>query len=224
MKGPGPIPEAVVRGLDLTGPAAPRGARARRPAHARRSASAPSSRRSARTVPATTCARWTGTPPRARASRTCASTSPNGSVTTWLLLDLSPSMAFGTADRLKIDVAEGAATAVGPPGHAARQPARRHHVRRRAAAHPAAAPGAAPGCSEPSRPPARRSPPSRPTPSCAGPTSGPGSEAMRSDLAEALRRAGAVARSRSLFVIVTDFRGPATGCARCARWPPATAS
>ncbi|HWT95540.1 MAG TPA: DUF58 domain-containing protein, partial [Solirubrobacteraceae bacterium] len=35
------------------------------------------------------------------------------SVTTWLLLDLSPSMAFGTADRLKVDVAEGIANAVG---------------------------------------------------------------------------------------------------------------
>src|SRR5690606_13396413 len=35
------------------------------------------------------------------------------SVTTWLLLDLSPSMAFGTADRLKVDVAEGVANAVG---------------------------------------------------------------------------------------------------------------
>jgi uncharacterized protein (DUF58 family) len=35
------------------------------------------------------------------------------STTTWLVVDLSPSMAFGTADRLKGDVAEGAATAIG---------------------------------------------------------------------------------------------------------------
>ena len=34
-------------------------------------------------------------------------------LTTWLLLDTSPSMSFGTADRRKIDVAEGAALAIG---------------------------------------------------------------------------------------------------------------
>ena len=34
-------------------------------------------------------------------------------LTTWLLLDTSPSMAFGTADRRKVDVAEGVALAVG---------------------------------------------------------------------------------------------------------------
>lgn len=34
-------------------------------------------------------------------------------LTTWLVLDLSPSMAFGTADRRKADVAEGVALAVG---------------------------------------------------------------------------------------------------------------
>ncbi|HNO66237.1 MAG TPA: DUF58 domain-containing protein, partial [Tepidiformaceae bacterium] len=34
-------------------------------------------------------------------------------LTTWLLLDTSPSMGFGTADRRKYDVAEGVAIAVG---------------------------------------------------------------------------------------------------------------
>jgi uncharacterized protein (DUF58 family) len=34
-------------------------------------------------------------------------------LTTWLMLDISPSMAFGTADRRKYDVAEGVAIAVG---------------------------------------------------------------------------------------------------------------
>jgi uncharacterized protein (DUF58 family) len=34
-------------------------------------------------------------------------------LTTWLLLDTSPSMAFGTADRRKADVAEGVALAIG---------------------------------------------------------------------------------------------------------------
>jgi uncharacterized protein (DUF58 family) len=34
---------------------------------------------------------------------------PERALTTWIVLDLSPSMAFGTANRLKADVAEGAA-------------------------------------------------------------------------------------------------------------------
>jgi uncharacterized protein (DUF58 family) len=38
---------------------------------------------------------------------------PERSLTTWLLLDQSPSMAFGTADRRKADVAEGVAMAIG---------------------------------------------------------------------------------------------------------------
>src|SRR3954462_6528376 len=38
---------------------------------------------------------------------------PERTLTTWLALDLSASMAFGTAKRLKADVAEGVALAVG---------------------------------------------------------------------------------------------------------------
>src|SRR5881392_3175865 len=38
---------------------------------------------------------------------------PERTLTTWIVLDVSPSMAFGTADRLKVDVAEGAAIALG---------------------------------------------------------------------------------------------------------------
>jgi uncharacterized protein (DUF58 family) len=38
---------------------------------------------------------------------------PERTLTTWIVLDVSPSMAFGTSDRLKADVAEGAALAVG---------------------------------------------------------------------------------------------------------------
>src|SRR3954469_11073888 len=38
---------------------------------------------------------------------------PERTLTTWLALDVSSSMAFGTADRLKADVAEGVALAVG---------------------------------------------------------------------------------------------------------------
>ena len=38
---------------------------------------------------------------------------PERSLTTWLVLDTSPSMTFGTADRRKADVAEGVALAIG---------------------------------------------------------------------------------------------------------------
>src|SRR5256885_12587178 len=38
---------------------------------------------------------------------------PERSLTTWLVLDVSPSMAFGTADRLKADVAEGVVLVLG---------------------------------------------------------------------------------------------------------------
>jgi uncharacterized protein (DUF58 family) len=38
---------------------------------------------------------------------------PERTLTTWLVLDLSPSMAFGTAERLKADVAEGVALVLG---------------------------------------------------------------------------------------------------------------
>jgi uncharacterized protein (DUF58 family) len=41
---------------------------------------------------------------------------PERILTTWLVLDLSASMAFGTADRLKSDVAEGVAHVVGRAG------------------------------------------------------------------------------------------------------------
>lgn len=38
---------------------------------------------------------------------------PERTLTTWIALDLSPSMAFGTADRLKSDVAEGVTSVIG---------------------------------------------------------------------------------------------------------------
>jgi len=38
---------------------------------------------------------------------------PERTLTTWVLLDVSASMAFGTADRLKSDVAEGVASVIG---------------------------------------------------------------------------------------------------------------
>jgi uncharacterized protein (DUF58 family) len=41
---------------------------------------------------------------------------PERLLTTWIVLDVSPSMAFGTADRLKSDVAHGVATVLGRVG------------------------------------------------------------------------------------------------------------
>ena len=38
---------------------------------------------------------------------------PERQLTTWMVLDMSASMAFGTAERLKSDVAEGAALTIG---------------------------------------------------------------------------------------------------------------
>lgn len=38
---------------------------------------------------------------------------PERTLTTWIVLDVSPSMAFGTADRLKADVAEGVVLVIG---------------------------------------------------------------------------------------------------------------
>ena len=64
-------------------------------------------------------------------------------LTTWLVLDMSASMAFGTADRRKADVAEGVALAV---GHVATRRGNRLGVLGFGAgdtAHPAAAPGPA---------------------------------------------------------------------------------
>ena len=75
----------------------------------------------------------------------------------------------------------------------ARQPARRRHVRRRRAAHAAAAPG-----------------PRRPARAARRAARGARRRGRRRDLASARRsrRAGALARQRSLVVVVSDFRGP----------------
>jgi uncharacterized protein (DUF58 family) len=118
---------------------------------------------------------------------------PERLLTTWIALDVSPSMAFGTADRLKSDVAEGVVDVLGtlsvrrggrvglltfggpvsrllPPrgGRGARVGVRR-----------ALAEGVAPDGSE------------------------------GEPLARALVRAGRLARPRSLIVLVSDLSGPA---------------
>lgn len=117
------------------------------------------------------------------------------SVTTWLVVDLSPSMAFGTADRLKSDVAEGAASAIG-------RLATRRGNRLAVVTF---------GDGE------RRIMPPRQGRSAIAPLAKlmaehrgvprAGAGARTDSLADALDVTGAFARSRSLAIVLSDFRG-----------------
>jgi uncharacterized protein (DUF58 family) len=111
---------------------------------------------------------------------------------TWLVLDGSVSMQFGTADRRKADVAEGVAVAI---GHLATRRGNRLGV-------------VGFGGEE-----FRSLPPRQGRVGLVGlltalraepPAEGPGA----STLGAALARTGAIARQRSLVVVVSDFRGP----------------
>ena len=129
------------------------------------------------------------------------------SVTTWLMLDLSPSMAFGTADRLKVDVAEGVANAV---GRLATRRGNRLGVMTFGGPDPRVLPprqgrAGLHGAIEAAK--QFGAPELHPVAGEAVVGKGASGDAGRSDLAEALRRAGALARSRSLLVVVSDFRG-----------------
>ena len=111
---------------------------------------------------------------------------------TWLLLDTSASMTFGTADRRKWDVAEGVSLAVG------------HFAVRRGNRLALATFGDRDPVTAPARQgnrglvalllALRREPDLEP----AGPTS----------LGTALGRLGGLARRRAVIVVVSDFRGP----------------
>ena len=110
---------------------------------------------------------------------------------TWLVLDTSVSMQFGTADRRKADVAEGVAVAI---GHLSTRRGNRLGV-------------VTFGGEE-----SRAIPPRQGRVGLVGllgairtepPAEGPGS----TTLATALRRTGALARQRALVVVVSDFRG-----------------
>jgi uncharacterized protein (DUF58 family) len=111
---------------------------------------------------------------------------------TWLVVDTSPSMQFGTAERRKADVAEGAALAM---GHVATRRGNRLGI-------------VTFGDSDPRSLPARQGRMGlvglltalrqEPDEAASGATS----------LGEALGRTWALARQRSLVVIVSDFRGP----------------
>jgi uncharacterized protein (DUF58 family) len=117
---------------------------------------------------------------------------PERLLTTWLAVDVSPSMAFGTADRLKSDVANGVADVLGAiavrrggrvglltfGGPATRLLPPRGGRGARIGLRRALAEGVAPD------------------------------GAAGEPLARALVRAGRLARPRSLVVVVSDFAGP----------------
>jgi uncharacterized protein (DUF58 family) len=117
---------------------------------------------------------------------------PERLLTTWLAVDVSPSMAFGTADRLKSDVAEGVADVLGAIA-----------VRR----------GGRVGLLTFGGPEARLLPPRGGRGARVGLRRALG-EGVAPDgttgepLAVALVRAGRLARPRSLVVVVSDFAGP----------------
>jgi uncharacterized protein (DUF58 family) len=111
---------------------------------------------------------------------------------TWLVLDTTPSMQFGTADRRKADVAEGVAIAI---GHLATRRGNRLGIvtfgdESTYAIPPRQGRVALLGLLNAVR----------------DEESGPGTGAPT--LGEALDRAGALARQKSLAVVVSDFRGP----------------
>jgi uncharacterized protein (DUF58 family) len=111
---------------------------------------------------------------------------------TWLVLDTSASMQFGTADRRKADVAEGVAIAV---GHIATRRGNRLGV-------------VTFGDSDPRVLPLRQGRAGLIGLLAALRRAPDGAHVGPTRLGEALDRAGALARQRALVVIVSDFRGP----------------
>jgi uncharacterized protein (DUF58 family) len=112
---------------------------------------------------------------------------------TWLVLDTSPSMQFGTADRRKADVAEGVAIAI---GHVATRRGNRLGLVTFGDEQARALPARQGRVGLIGLLGALRD--EQPGDGRVGATS----------LGEALRRTGALARQRSVIVVVSDFRGP----------------
>ena len=114
---------------------------------------------------------------------------------TWLVLDTSPSMQFGTADRRKADVAEGVAVAI---GHVATRRGNRLGVVTFGGDDPTSSPVRQGRLGLIGLLGALRETEPATTKERIGATS----------LGEAIRRSDALARQRSLVVLVSDFRGP----------------
>jgi uncharacterized protein (DUF58 family) len=113
---------------------------------------------------------------------------------TWLVLDTSPSMQFGTADRRKADVAEGVAIAV---GHVATRRGNRLGLVTFGDGRPKATPPRQGRMGLIALLAALRD----------ESANGDGRVGATS-LGEALARTGALARQRAVVVVVSDFRGP----------------
>jgi uncharacterized protein (DUF58 family) len=113
---------------------------------------------------------------------------------TWLVLDTSPSMRFGTADRRKADVAEGVAIAV---GHLSTRRGNRLGTLTFGGPDPTVLPVRQGRVGLVRLLAALRDEPDE-APGRLGSTS----------LGAALRQTGSLARQRSLAVVVSDFRGP----------------
>lgn len=111
---------------------------------------------------------------------------------TWLVLDTSASMHFGTADRRKADVAEGVAIAV---GHIATRRGNRLGL-------------VTFGDDDPRTIPPRQGRRGLLGLLAALQESSSADGRGATDLGEALQRTGALARQRSAVIVVSDFRGP----------------
>ncbi|MEA2458718.1 MAG: hypothetical protein QOC95_1690 [Thermoleophilaceae bacterium] len=116
---------------------------------------------------------------------------PERTLTTWIVHDLSPSMAFGTATRLKSDVAEGAALVV---GRLAIRRAGRVALMTYGAGPPRLMP---PRASKPGIVAVERA---------LGEGVGADGQPARDALTQALLRVGKVATQPGLVVIISDFR------------------
>jgi uncharacterized protein (DUF58 family) len=112
---------------------------------------------------------------------------------TWLVLDTSPSMSFGTADRRKADVAEGAAVAI---GHVATRRGNRLGIVTFGDADPRGLPARQGRMGLVGLLTALRREPDD------------DAQTGATSLGEAINRTGALARQRSLVVLLSDFRGP----------------
>ncbi len=113
---------------------------------------------------------------------------------TWLVLDTSLSMQFGTADRRKADVAEGVAIAI---GHLATRRGNRLGIVTFGDARPKTIPPRQGRVGLVGVLAALRREPE-----------GPENAAGATSLGQGISRAGAGTRQRSLVVVVSDFRGP----------------
>lgn len=116
---------------------------------------------------------------------------PERTLTTWIALDRSPSMAFGTADRLKFDVAEGATLVL---GRLAVRRAGRVALMTFGDGIPALHP---PRASKPGVVALQRA---------LAEGVAPDGHHQPSALADALRRIGRVARQPGLVVVISDWR------------------